>query len=415
MKPWVRTLWQNQPAFLRRVGLDVARQALARPLNPNRLRLQGDAVVGGFIGTASGLGEGARRFLAHLRSIGVTAHAANVSRFAAMDDYDAGPIWPQAATPGGIAIFHVNPDLLNLVMSVVGRQRLSKRRIVGFWAWELDVVPPKWIRTLRCVDEVWVSSRFIADTIKRASPETTVHVLPLPIDTAVQPMIPLRDPLPQYQGRPVVFFAYDVRSTISRKNPEAVVEAFRRATANDQNSVLVVKVSNEEAWPEARAQLERATAGLANIHIIRALLSEDGMKDLIARADIVMSLHRSEGFGLLMASAMAAAKPVIGTGWSGNLDFMTPDTSILVPYKRVPVVDPQGAYDKYGATWADPDIEFAAKALRRLLDNPNERQRMGQAARGHVTQFFSLSRWQTLLPESFWQSLSEEAKGKGPG
>ncbi len=412
MKLWVRTLWEKQPAFLRRVELDFARHALARPLDRKRPLLAGDVIVGGFMGTASGLGEGARRFLSYVQSIGVKAHAANVSRFAALEDFDAGPLWPQAAAPGGIAIFHVNPDLLNLTMSVIGRQRLLPRRLVGMWAWELDVLPPKWVRTLKCVDEIWVSSRFIADAVKKASPKSVVHVLPLPVDAAEQPMIPLRDPLPRFQGRPVVLFAFDVRSTMARKNPEAVIEAFRRATANDRNPVLVIKASNVPAWPEANERLARAIGGMENVHLIHDILTEDGMKDLIARADVVMSLHRSEGFGLLLASGMAAAKPVIATGWSGNVDFMPPDACALVPFRRVPVVDPQNAYNIAGATWADPDVDFAAKALRRLLDNPNERQRMGQAARRHVTQHFSLSRWKTLLPETFWQSLSDGARGE---
>lgn len=407
MKTWVRTLWRRQPAWLRRLELSALTRALAAPLDPDRPLRTGDAVVGGFFGTASGLGESARQMLRQLHALGIRAQPANVSRFAVLEDFAAGPLWPEAASPGGIAIFHVNPDLLNLILAAIGRQRLRHRRVVGYWAWELGVVPRHWQTALRCVDEVWVVSRFIAEAIKGERPDAKVHVVPIPVDVAGQYTEPRVDPLPQFRGRPVVLFAYDVRSTPSRKNPEAVVEAFRRATAGDPTPVLVLKINNETAWPDARERLQRAIAGMNNVHVMRDLLPGDGMKNLIARADVVMSLHRSEGFGLLLAEAMAAAKPVIATGWSGNLDFMTPHCSVLVDYRLIPVRDPYRVYNGPGALWADPDIDQAAAALRHLLAHPAERRALGQAARAHAAQVFSPARWRAALPESFWQSLAE--------
>ncbi len=412
MNLWIRALYRSQPAWLRRLEVKALARGLARPLDPARATLPGDVVVVGFLGTASGLGESARHMLRRIRAAGVTAHGANVSRFAAMEDFDAGPLWPEQAAPGGLAILHVNPDILNLVLAAIGRRRLRSRHVVGYWFWELDVLPPKWIRALRCVDEIWAPSRFIADAVAKALPGRAVHVLPLPFDAASQPMVPRRDPLPQFQGRPVVLFAYDVRSTLARKNPEAVVEAFRRATEGDANPVLVLKANNESAWPGARDHLERAIAGMPNVHVIRDVMSEDGIKDLIARADVVMSLHRAEGFGLLLAEAMAAAKPVIATDWSGSRDFMSPECSVLVPCKLVPVCDPQRIYDKYEANWAEPDIAFAAEALRRLLRDPSERQRLGAAARSHVLAFFAPENWIKTLPDVFWRTLTDAAKGR---
>ncbi len=414
MKPWVRKLWRSQPAWLRRVEMRLITRSLAAPLDPKRVLLPGDAVIGGFFGTASGLGEGARHMLRQLRDLGVAVHTANVSRFAVMEDFDAGPLWPEQAAANGIAIFHVNPDILNLVLAAVGQARVQRRRVVGFWYWELETVPQKWVDALRCVDEIWTPSQFVADALKKVAPDKAVHVLPLPIDTAAQLTVPEIDPLPQFKGRPVVLFAYDVRSTLARKNPEAVVEAFRRATVNDPNPVLVIKINGEAAWAPAHDYIESVIADVPNVHVIRDVLPDSGIKDLMARADIVLSLHRSEGFGLLLAEAMAAAKPVIATGWSGNVDFMPRDCCVLVDYRLVPVRDPQNIYNNYGAQWAEPDIDQATKALRRLLDDPAERQRLGQMARAHVTRFFAPENWLAALPASFWQSLTPEAKGQSP-
>jgi len=388
--------------------LHIVANYLGRLLDPHRSLLKGNVVVAGFLGTGSGLGEGARQMLREFQDTHIQALPANVSRFAVLEDFEGGALWPDDAGLGGIVIFHVNPDILNLVIGAIGRQRLQQRKIVGCWAWELDVVPRQWIRTLRHVDEVWVPSHFIANALRKVASDKPIHVLPYPMDVASVPMVPSQDPLPEFKGRPIVFFMYDVRSTHARKNPEAVIEAFRRATVGDDNPVLVIKVHGAQAWPEARARLQRAAAGCTNIHILQKTFLPDAMRDLMARVDIVISLHRSEGFGFLMAEAMAAAKPVIATGWSSNLDFMSPECSILVDVKLVPVIDPQHIYDKYGALWAEPNIEQAADALWRLLHNPAERQRLGLAAREHITAFYSKQNWLKSLPPSFWQALDDK-------
>jgi glycosyltransferase involved in cell wall biosynthesis len=406
LKKLVRKAWRFQPAWLRRAELRLIMRLAAKTLDPNRPLLKGDVVVGGFLGTATGLGEGARQMLALFRAAGIDAKGANVSRFAVMEDFEAGSLWPEEAQEGGIAIFHVNPDLQNMVLGAVGAKRFRTRRLVGLWAWELELVPDQWKRALRCVDEVWAPSHFIADAIRKVADGKPVYVVPHSLDVEAWPTAPKNDPLPQFAGRPIVFFAFDVRSTIARKNPEAVIEAFRRATQGNPDPVLVLKVNSEKSWPEARAYIDRITAGMPDIYVMRDVLSSEGMKDLVARADVILSLHRSEGFGLLVAEGMAAAKPVIATGWSGNVDFMDKDCSVPVGYKLVPVKDPQNIYNHFGAVWAEPDIEEAAQALRRLLADPEARKRMGTAARAHVTKYFARDRWLKKLPQSFWDSLT---------
>ena len=226
------------------------------------------------------------------------------------------------------------------------------------------------------------------------------------MDISLTPSKPTYDLLPQFSGKILVFFMYDVRSTHARKNPEAVINTF--ILTNDQNSVLIIKINNNHAWPESLKRIQTLSKDIPNIHIICEKFTHDEMKNLIARMDIVISLHRSEGYGLLMVEAMAAAKPVIATGWSGNLDFMTPDCSILIDYTLIPVEDPQHCYDKYNAVWAEPNIIQAAEALRRLLNDPAERKRLGDAARAHITDYLSPEKWKKSLPKSFWDSLSNK-------
>jgi glycosyltransferase involved in cell wall biosynthesis len=124
----------------------------------------------------------------------------------------------------------------------------------------------------------------------------------------------------------------------------------------------------------------------------------DQVKALIAGADVLISLHRAEGFGLAPAEAMALGVPVVATGFSGNLDFMDADNAVLVPYRTVPVEDPQGIYRQQ--SWAEPDLDAAAEALARLRGDAALRRRLGEAGRRTVAERLSPEAWFRSLPES---------------
>jgi glycosyltransferase involved in cell wall biosynthesis len=83
--------------------------------------------------------------------------------------------------------------------------------------------------------------------------------------------------------------------------------------------------------------------------------------------DVYVSLHRSEGFGLSCAEAMACAVPVIATRYSGNLEFMNDENSLLVHTKIIETDRPYGPYPP-GTRWGDPDLEQAGHAMRDMLD-----------------------------------------------
>ena len=177
----------------------------------------------------------------------------------------------------------------------------------------------------------------------------------------------------------IVLNVFHLGSAFSRKNPLAAIAAFRKAFGDAPNRVLAIKlIDNGAQW--ARRELDAAIAGAANIRLVEGMLPEADMAGLMAAADIVISLHRSEGFGLVPAQAMALGKPVIATAWSGNLDFMNKDNSALVSYSLVPVHDPEGAFQSDNQSWADANVDEAAEWLRRLAADADLRARMGEAA-----------------------------------
>jgi hypothetical protein len=111
---------------------------------------------------------------------------------------------------------------------------------------------------------------------------------------------------------------------------------------------------------------------------------------LTAVCDCYASLHRAEGFGLVLAEAMSLGKPVVATGYSGNLDFMTPSNSLLVDHRLVPIGPGAEPYPP-GGEWAEPDTAHAARLMRDLFDDPEAARRLGAEGAAAIGRSHSLA------------------------
>ena len=198
----------------------------------------------------------------------------------------------------------------------------------------------------------------------------------------------------------VVFFNFDYSSCYERKNPEAVLTAFAEAFPSDSDdTMLVFKTSRAEIHPQARAQLE-ATAHMLGIasrtRFVNDYLSRKDVLALTAASDAYISLHRGEGLGMGMLEAMSLDVPVIATAFGGNTDFVRPDTAFPIPYKLVPAHTNDPAYHAV-REWADPDISAAASALHRLYGDHTLASSTAHAAKGFVSDHFSLENFKSDL------------------
>jgi hypothetical protein len=116
--------------------------------------------------------------------------------------------------------------------------------------------------------------------------------------------------------------------------------------------------------------------------------TDQEMSDLMAACDCYVSLHRSEGVGVTISDAMSAGKPVIATGWSGNMDFMTISTSFPVRYNLVKLERDIAQY-RAGDIWAEPSIDQAAETMRYVFEHRDEATRRGEAARSAIQSDYS--------------------------
>ena len=282
------------------------------------------------------------------------------------------------------------------------------------WAWEVEKLPHSTFRAFPLVDEIWGLSHFIKNSLDRHSP-VPVHVLPLPIvEPEVDPSI-TRATLGLPEGF-VFLFIFDHLSVLARKNPLGVIEAFSRAFEPGEGPTLVIKSINGDRCRTDRERVRHAASGRDDIVLIEDYLSAAHTTALTALCDCYVSLHRSEGFGLTMAEAMALGKPVIATGYSGNLDFMDPDTALLVPYDEVAVGLGAAPYSAT-AVWAEPDQGAAAAYLRKVYDSPDFGADLGRAGQRRVIEQHSLAATAAFLSERVAAAslrLSEDKHLVGP-
>ncbi|WP_233206727.1 glycosyltransferase [Caulobacter sp. FWC2] len=181
----------------------------------------------------------------------------------------------------------------------------------------------------------------------------------------------------------VVLMAFDLRSTAQRKNPQAALRSFQKAATG--NALLVCKVVGADLYPETFQALRDEVSTDPTIRLMTENLSAEDMAALTASSDIVLSLHRSEGYGLLLAEAIWLGKPTLATGWSANVEFMDQASSQLVDFELIPV-EGDGAIYRTGR-WAAADEADAAEKLARMLRDDAWRSELGAATarNGHVS------------------------------
>ncbi|HDT6579648.1 TPA: glycosyltransferase family 4 protein [Bacillus cereus] len=289
-----------------------------------------------------------------------------------------------------INIFHINPDVFPTAYMQLGHQFFNGRYNIGYWHWELPELPElprEWYISLKLVDEVWVPSSFVLEAISKKTnlPVTRIpHCIQVECSEGIT-----REHFNLPTDRFLFLSMYDPNSIQQRKNPVASIQAFQKAFSKDDPSVgLVLKINNSNLNFAEVKQIQHLIRDNSNIYLINQSLNRGEVNALIQSVDCVVSLHRSEGFGLVLAEAMYLGKPVIGTNWSGNTDFMNADNSCPVNYNLVPIKQNYGPY-KQNQIWAEPDIEHAAYFMRQLTSNQTQCNLIAKKGQETIITYFS--------------------------
>jgi glycosyltransferase involved in cell wall biosynthesis len=350
-----------------------------------------EVCVVGYPFMPTGMGEHARSAARALAAAGVTARLVDVATPGAPHAVDLErAIGPAGGGLGrGVNLFCVNADEVERVLALLDAEAFAEAHNIIYPAWELAAYPKAWTPLVERFDEVWAPSAFIREAIAPVVRRPVLH-MPLAVELGFDSFLGRRHfRIPEDAF--VFLFFFDFASWPERKNPMALLATFERLAARRPEADLhcVIKFRGAADSDAARRDLQARLAALGGrVQAINAELSDNEMKNLVRNADVFASLHRSEGFGRGMAEAMAMGRAALSTAYSGNLDFMTPQTSFLVDYSLVPVA--AGAYPfGEGQVWAEASVEHAAALMEAALDDPAGLMEMGRRARLHMRTHFS--------------------------
>lgn len=331
----------------------------------------------GWFESPTGIGQSARALARAAESAGLP-----VSRIEA-GALDAGG---RASAPHALNLFHVNADGAASIVELCGPAFHRGRANVGYWYWETEEFPRGWRDRFAYFDEIWVASEFCRASIARES-EIPVVVVP-PAVIMESSRLSTLSSQPTTPGSFRFLTICDADSVPERKNPLGAVRAFARAFSGNRSVSLTVRIANAVNAPGLVETLE-AAACEARVEIDTSPLERGGIERLLAGCDAYVSLHRSEGFGLPIAEAMALGKPVVATAYSGPRDFL--DEATGYPVRWTPAVQ-ERALPPYpaGTRWAEPDEAHAADALSRVVSDRAESARRGEAGRRRIESSYGL-------------------------
>lgn len=336
-----------------------------------------------------GMGEHLRATYRSLAAVGAHAAVRDVYGPSALDpvlkaEFDGHVVQDFS----DINIFVLNGDEIQPSLRHLQTDLPRESLNIVYPAWELSHYPEVWAEQLEKFDEVWAASEFTHAALQSAVRKPVIH-RPLPGEIRfgkIHGRRRFRIPESSF----VFLFFFDFTSYVERKNPLATLCAFEelRNFFVDEDLYLVIKTKGGSSGSPVYQSFCESLVGVDRVMIIDELLGEDEIKSLIWCSDCFVSLHRSEGFGFGLSAAMFSGKPVVATGYSGNLDYMTEENSCLVRYSLSPV--PSGAYPFWeGQVWADPDVEHARTYMEKLFFEPHWARQIGEAASRHIRAHFS--------------------------
>lgn len=346
--------------------------------------------ISGYINSPIGVGQGCR----------LLARAASASGYpVALTDVrgnssDKGSFMPElniGESRYSINIIHVNPREYPSDISKFPEHFWRKHYNIGVWLWELEEFPDIWLKYFNFVDEVWTPSEFNTSAIRAKAP-VPVYTVPYGISAEYDSALS-RGFFNLPEDRFLFLAMYDSNSSSSRKNPDGAIEAYKTAFPEESHATGLVLKTNNASSHDIEI-LKDKTGGRKDMFFINRTLSKKEVNSLIRLSDVFVSMHRSEGFGLVMAEAMYLGTPCIATGWSANTDFMNNENSCLVDFKFVDVNDREiylPVFEgRFIPRWAEPDIIQAAGFMRKLADDSDFYASVSKKAEFSIKTDFSI-------------------------
>ncbi len=351
----------------------------------------------GYIDGEFGLGEAVRSLIKAIQNANIPVALINFDLKTNHNHNDITFTNFSANAPYDINLVLIGFGEINHLLTHLTKAELLRNKYnIYFLNWESEYFPSEFVPNISFFDEIWTASQYCKDVISKYV-RVPVYVIPYPIDV---PLLDAKDDVVCnfYDKSSFNFcFIFDYNSTLERKNPLNLIEAFQKAFGKEDLSVrLTIKASLSTRFSKEKQLLSDKIGDSKNIKIVEKIFRKDTLNHIINNCDSYISMHRSEGFGLTMAEAMYFSKPVIATGYSGNTEFMKADNSFLVDYEMCQVDSNIINYD-INTIWSNPSVDHAAELLKKVRANSVEVQEIAKKAGEFILNNFSVSRIGLLI------------------
>jgi len=302
--------------------------------------------------------------------------------------------------PFGVNLMHINPSEIPLAVFKMGRKAVRKKYNIGFWLWELPEFPEEWAYMTGLLHEIWTPAEFVSESVRKIA-KCPVRTMPY---SFFRPETDDRFDR-AYFGLPedcfLFLLSYDGFSSSDRKNPLGTVRAFCEAFDPAEDGVgLVIKATH--ARENDIRQMQALLGDYKNVFILTDSYSKAAFNSLIQCVDVYVSLHRAEGFGLVMAEAMLLRTAVIATDWSANTEFMDSEVACMVPAQLVEIEQDCYPYKK-GNHWAQPDEAAASRWMRILYEDTEFRSQLIDKAENRLLEQFSPKKAAEKIQQRFYE------------
>jgi glycosyltransferase involved in cell wall biosynthesis len=372
---WAKGAWRSEPQL--NWLLDAPQKVSFRdPEQAQKPRPWGVNLIG-FARDELGIGEDVRMAVAACEAAGIPFSVVNFHPgLVGVGDTALEKHFQTARkelAPYAINVFCLTGFETARVFMEMGPGLFAERYNIGWWPWELPVWPAHWALVFDLVDEVWAATRFTELMYNQAQEQREGDNHPVPV--SLMPMAATVDRVKHMSrtqlGLPeqacLFLYVFDFNSYLQRKNPFAALKAFRQAfPARDKSVGLVLKTMNSDPENPVWQKFVKECQQDKRIIILDRTLERGEVLGLIECCDVYVSLHRSEGFGRTQAEAIQFGKPVVGTDFSGNTDFLTAETGFPVKLKKRVVQEGEYPFvtDADKAWWADPLVNDAARQMK---------------------------------------------------
>ncbi|MDN3593521.1 glycosyltransferase [Zunongwangia endophytica] len=329
----------------------------------------------GYTNGEFGLGEAVRLNIEAAKSQAIPLH---------LIDYEKIKKNPERAVEFQYSVNLVQISLRDLdnFFRIIDPELFKFRYTILFLMWESEYLPPEHAENLSLFNEIWTASSFCKNIFKKVY-NNPITIVPHPVAFKLNGIG--KDSVRSFFD-PKKFsflFVFSYHSSMERKNPMFLLDAFTKAFSKADPVELVIKTVGAASFKKDSSQLIQTAAQHKNVKIYDIDLNKDGINHLINDCDCYVSMHHSEGFGLTLAEAMYLGKPTIATNYSGNTQFMNAENSFLVDYKLGSIQNADKNFCE-STVWGHPLLEDAIEKLREAYFDKFSRDHKATSAKSYV-------------------------------